>query len=231
MNRFVTFAGLAVLMAVAPRPAAAQTLLLDEGTFVIRSEGRDIGQETFTIRRSGTDASSVVTAQGRVTLTSAGDIRTSLETAGPALRPAAYQIAIEGDAPQRIAGRVAGGRFSARIVSPEGEMMREYLAGDGAVIIDDGVAHQHYFIARRIDEAPFTIPVIIPRQSRQASASVSAPVTERVSIAGQSVSARRFSVELTGGDARTVWIDGAGRVLRLEVPAQGLTVERTALPD
>lgn len=233
MRHLIASLGLPLITGVflAPAAADAQTLLLDEGTFVLRSGGREIGRESFVIRQTGTGSAAVVVAQGRVNLNDATGLQTSLETAGPALRPAAYQISIEGDAPRTIAGRVAGGRFSARIVSPAGEMMREYLAGDGAVIIDDGVAHQHYFLGRRIDEAPFRVPIIIPRQSRQITASISAPVADRVNVAGRQVDAQRFTVAIGEGAPRRVWVDDDGRVLRLEVPGQGLVAERLALPD
>jgi len=228
-NSFVrnTVAGLVLLAGAAP--ATAQTLVVDEGTFVLRIGSQEIGREAFSIRQNGSGAGAVVIAQGRVDLNEDAGVVTSLEVSGPALRPAAYQVQVQGEEPQRIAGRVTGGRFSARIVSPAGEMMREYLAGDGAVIIDDGVAHQHYFLARRLADAPFRIPVIIPRQSRQVSASVSAASGETIRVAGESVQARRFTVEMPSG-TRTVWVDDDGRVLRLEIPSSGLVAERVELP-
>ena len=220
----------ALLLALASAPLEAQTTVVDEGTFVLRENGREVGREVFAIRRSGTGPGSVVIAQGRVDLGDADDLVTSLEVSGEGFRPATYAVQVEGAEPQRIAGRVAGGRFSARIISPAGEMMREYLAGDGAVIVDEGVAHQYYFIAQHLDESSFTVPLIIPRQSRQVSAAVSVGATENLTIGGQAVSARRLSVRPTGMPDRTVWVDAQGRVLRLEIPDRGMTAERLAPP-
>lgn len=230
MNRFSQILAAPALIVLAATAASAQTLTLDEGTFVLRSGGREIGREVFTIRQNGTGSGSVIVAQGRVDLNDSDGLVTNLEVSGPSLRPASYQVQVEGDQPQKIAGRVAGGRFSARIVSPAGEMMREYLAGDGAVIIDEGVAHQNYFLARRLAQAPFRVPVIVPRQSRQVSTSVAAPTDATLSIGGKSVEARRFSVQPQGGDARTVWADSEGRILRVEIPSRDLVAERTELP-
>ena len=166
------FGAASVLLALAVSPAGAQTTVVDEGTFVLRENGREVGREVFAIRRSGTGPGAVIVAQGRIELGESDDLVTQLEVSGEGFRPATYAVQVEGTEPQRIAGRVAGGRFSARIISPAGEMMREYLAGEGAVIVDEGVAHQYYFIAQRLDAGSFTVPLIIPRQSRQVSASV-----------------------------------------------------------
>ena len=220
----------ALLLALASSPAGAQTTVVDEGTFILRENGREVGREVFAIRRSGTGPGAVVVAQGRVDLGESDDLVTQLEVSGEGFRPATYAVQVEGTEPQRIAGRVAGGRFSARIISPAGEMMREYLAGEGAVIVDEGVAHQYFFIAQRLDVASFTVPLIIPRQSRQVSASVSVGSTENVTIGGQSIVARRLTVSPTGLPDRTVWVDADGRVLRLEVPSRGMTAERVAPP-
>jgi len=220
----------ALLLALASSPVGAQTTVVDEGTFVLRENGREVGREVFAIRRSGTGPGAVVIAQGRVDLGEADDLVTSLEVSGEGFRPATYAVQVEGAEPQRIAGRVAGGRFSARIISPAGEMMREYLAGEGAVIVDEGVAHQYYFIAQQLGESSFTVPLIIPRQSRQVSASVSVGAAESLTIGGQQIAARRLEVRPTGLPDRTVWVDAQGRVLRLEIPDRGMSAERVAVP-
>lgn len=221
----------ALLLALASTPATAQTTVVDEGTFVLREGGREVGREVFAIRRSGTGPGSVIIAQGRVDLGESDDLVTQLEVSGEGFRPATYAVQVEGTEPQRIAGRVAGGRFSARIISPAGEMMREYLAGEGAVIVDEGVAHQYFFIAQQLDGTPtFTVPLIIPRQSRQVSATVTVGDTENVTIGGQSIVARRLSVRANGLPDRTVWVDADGRVLRLEIADRGMTAERLAPP-
>lgn len=224
------FAISSALVALLSTSAAAQTTVVDEGTFVLRENGREVGREIFSIRRSGTGPGAVVIAQGRVDLGEADDLVTSLEVSGEGFRPATYAVQVEGSEPQRIAGRVSGGRFSARIISPAGEMMREYLAGEGAVIIDEGVAHQYYFISQRLRGDAFTVPVIIPRQSRQVSASVSVGAAESISIGGQSVTARRLEVRPAGLPSRSVWIDAAGRILRLEIADRGMVAERLAAP-
>ena len=229
------FKSLLMAAAVLSAPAAvgAQTTTIDEGTFRLLINGREAGTETFSIRQSGSGDRAVVIAQGRVVLADGGDgeqVTSSLQLAGSPMRPAAYDLQVEGGDTERIAGRVVGGRFSARIVRPSGEQMREYLVSEGAVIADEGVAHQYYFLAQRVGAEGGRVPVVIPRNSRQVWATVTVSGDESVQIAGRSVPARRLDVQLEGGAATRVWVDGEGRVLRVAIPSTNFVAERTAVP-
>lgn len=220
---------LAVAALLAASAAAAQTTVVDEGSFRLSIRGSTIGTETFTIRRSGSDANAATIAQGRIILDSGEQTRSMLQLRGPELRPSAYQIDVTGPDRRHITGRAAGNRFRATIVSADGEQMREYLVSDGAVIIDDGVAHQHYFIAASLDNGG-RVPVILPTQSRQVTARVQSHGSEAIQVADRQVSARRITIEIDGMDTRTLWVDHRNRVLRLHIPRQDLTAERTSLP-
>lgn len=214
-------------------PAAAQTVTLDEGGFRLLVNGQEVGSETFSIRQNGSGQNAVIVAQGRVVLDTARGsqvLNADLQVAGSALRPAQYLVNVEGANAEKIAGRVVGGRFSARIVSSGGERMREYLASEGAVVIDEGVAHQYYFLAQRAFSGSGQVPLIIPRQSRQVTATVAERGSEVVSIAGSRIQARRFSVSVPGGPERQVLVDGQGRVLRLEIPVRNFVAERIGAP-
>jgi hypothetical protein len=214
-------------------PAAAQTTLLDEGTFRIMVGGREVGVETFSIRQNGTGADAVVIAQGRVVLDAAGggsEVVANVQLAGAGLRPVAYDVELRGGDARRINARVTGSRASARTVSAAGETMREYLVSDGAVLLDDGVAHHYFFIAQRAAAGATSTPIVVPRESRQVQATIQSAGSETISAGGQNVQARRLVVTPAGSDARSVWIDGQGRVLRVEVEARNYVAVRTALP-
>lgn len=224
--RTIVVAVAAVTAAVAP--ATAQTTVIDEGTFRLSVRGNPVGNETFTIRRSGTGASASVVAQGRILLDTGEQTRALLQVDGPGLRPAAYQIEATGAAGQTVRGQAAGNRFRAQIVSAAGETMREYLISDGAIILDDGVAHHHYFIANRPPGAG--VPIIVPRQNRQVTGTITDAGRETITIGGQQVPARRVRLEPGGLPARTLWVDDEGRMLRLSIPDQGYLAERTTAP-
>lgn len=229
--RPVVLGALAAVLCAAS--AKAQTVTLDEGTFRLLIGGREVGTETFSIRQNGSGGDAVIIARGRVVLDNdpgARQLTSSLQLAGGSLRPAAYDVKVEGADERQIAGRVAGGRFSARIVSSAGENMREYLVSEGAVVVDDGIAHHYYFLARRLgDQASASIPVVIPQDSRQVIAEVTAGPRESVQVGGTSVQGRRLTVSI-GGNQRTVWVDDEGRVLRVEMAGDRLVAERTAPP-
>lgn len=208
---------------------SAQTSVVDEGSFRISVRGSTIGTESFTIRRSGAGANRTTVAQGRLILDSGEQTRTVIQFRGSELRPTAYQIEVTGASRQSITGRIAGNRFRATIVSSTGEQMREYLVDRTAAIVDDGLAHQHYFVAAASDGAS-SISVILPRQSRQVDARIGDRATETLSIGGRQLTARRMVVQIPGLDDRTVWVDAQNRVLRVRIPAQELTAERTDLP-
>jgi len=213
--------------------AGAQTVTLDDGAFRLSVAGKEVGTETFTIRQNGSGEGAVIIAVGRVVLDAdrgQQEVSSELQVAARSLRPAAYEVRVQGDGAQRITGRVVGGRFSAQIVSPAGESMREYLAGDGAVLADDGVAHHYYFLARRLEAGAARVPVIIPRQNRQVIARVAVVGKERLTVGGQTLEARKVSVAPAGTSERFVWIDSQGRVLRLEIPSTGFVAARVAAP-
>ena len=222
-----------ILTVVSISQAGAQTVVLDEGTFKLRLNGQEVGTETFNIRQNGSGESAVVIAVGKVvidTARGAQEINAQLSMKGPALQTSAYQVNVDGANPLKISGLVVGTRFSARIMSGAGEQMREYMASDGAVVTDDGMAHHYYFLAQRVGTGSGRVPVLVPRQSRQFTATVSGQGNEMVTVGGSSMPGRHLVVSTPGGPERHVWVDENGRVLRYEVPSQKFTAERQAAP-
>lgn len=223
----------ALAVALVPVGAKAQTTTLDEGSFRISAGGKEVGTETFSIRQNGTGEGAVIIAVGRVVLDAdrgPQEVSSELQVGGRSFRPAAYEVRVQGTDAERITGRVVGNRFSAQIVSPAGESMREYLAGEGAVLVEDGVAHHYYFLARRVEGGALRVPVIIPRQSRQVTAQVAVAGSDRVTVGGESLEAKKISVTPASGQQRFVWVDAQGRVLRMEIPASNFVAARVDAP-
>jgi hypothetical protein len=214
--------------------AAAQTTLLDEGTFRILIAGRDVGSETFSIQQTGSDANATINARGSVAIDTAGiaeELHSALQVTGPTLQPAAYNLRILLDQrEEQITGRIAAGRFIAKILSPTGEELREYLVSNRAVLVDQGINHQYYFLARRMQGESMQIPVIVPRQSRQVSTTVTARGEETITLGSQRIAARHLLITPTAGDEVHLWVDSRARVLRLEIPARSYAARRTTPP-
>ena len=224
----LAFAAAALAAPVTGQNAAA--LRIDEGSFRITIDGTDVGTERFVIRRTSTSPDALIDATGRVSLDARPDVLTAVRIAAETLRAADYQVRIE-SAPEEIySGRVTGRRVTARVVSSAGENLREYLVSEGAEVIDESVAHQHYFLARRARAGETRIPVISPREGRQHFVQVEIAGDESLTIAGQTVTARKLVIRPDQREARQVWVDAQDRVLKLELPARRLIAERVALP-
>jgi hypothetical protein len=229
--RVVVASILAAVALLVPLTARAQAGVLDEGSFRISVDGRTVGTEEFSIRQTGSGASVEIAATGTVNLnlpTGSLELTPRLRATGLRADPVAYEIAVGGDSPRRIIGSLGAGRFSARIVSPTGEQLREYVASSGAVILDDGVAHHYYFLAQRIRNG--RAPILIPRENRQVMATVTDHGEEPVNIGGTSVNLFRLTVQPDGGSERRVWVDSLNRVVRVEIPATNYVAVRTSVP-
>jgi hypothetical protein len=199
-----------------PVVASAQVTTVDEGGFTITRGNTRVGHESFTIRRTRGPNGDVYVANGTVDV--------DAQRLSPALRtdtsysPLAYQMEVRtGDEVQeRLRGAIGRGRFSAQVRTPKGESTKEYIVSDGALIVDDGVFHQYYFLVQRARGGSATVPVVIPRRNLQVAMHVQMVGADRVTIAGTPVEARHYSVSDRGG-ARDVWTDAQGRVLKVRV--------------
>ena len=234
MRRRSTLGPLMVALASATAPAtlSGQGAVIDRGSFRLTVAGQEVGTETFTIRQDGTGPTAITVAQGTVTLDTgsvAQELTSWLRLSPGGGRAAEYRLNIQGSAHEQLTGAMAGGRFSARIVSPAGEMMREYLASDGAVVVDEGIAHQYYFLAQRAGSTSARIPVLVPRESRQVMVTVTPSGSQALDVAGRRIEARHLVVSASGRATQEVWVDAEGRVLRVSVPSSGFVATRTSM--
>jgi hypothetical protein len=227
------YASKLALLAITLFPAGllAQTGAQDEGTFEVQVGDRPVGTEEFSIRQlgAGTTADFVATGRVQVILPGGGlDLTTSLRSSGIQADPVVYEVTVGGDSPRRIVGSVGSGRFSAKIMTPSGEQLREYVASSGATILDEGVAHHYYFLTRRTRNG--RVPILIPRENRQVMAQVSDRGEESVNIRGTQVTLYHIVVQPEGGDERHVWVDDLGRVIRVSIPSRSYVATRTEIP-
>lgn len=217
------------LLALAASPLAAQSVVVDEGTFAVELQGTQVGTEKFTIRRAGIGEEASVIAQAVIHLDQAEgatELRPLLRTLLPDGNASDYQLKASGVETSDLSLWLNGQRYAARIRTSDGEEEREFLARPGTHVLEQGVAHHYYFL-RGAREGSRT-PVIEPRTRRQLQLIASAPAEEEIRIGSVRVQARRVTFT-AGDDARTVWFDAQGRVLRVEVPAQGYVAVRQDL--
>jgi hypothetical protein len=145
--------------------------------------------------------------------------------------PSRYVIEVkEGQSvEERVDGSVFRGRVSARLKNSRGESANEFVVSPGALVIDDDVFHQYYFITRR--QSPVgPVSVIVPRRNTQVTIRVADGGTEKLTIGGSTLDARRFTIADPGGTNREVWADTAGRLLKVAIPSKGVVALRDDPP-
>jgi hypothetical protein len=208
------YALLPVAISLAASPLSAQSAVVDEGSFTIMRARERIGREDFVIRRTSSPGGDVLVASATVSYNG--------RRLSPALRadsaggPLAYQVEVRSgaDVQERLVGQVGRGRFSARVRTPQGESAKEYIVSTGALVLDDDVFHQYYFVALR--PAAGAVPVVVPRRNVQVSMRVEMQGNDEVTIGGRALTARH--IILAGeGTARHIWADDQGRVLQIRI--------------
>jgi hypothetical protein len=226
MRRLVSLALALVAASIPVRPVPAQGAPFDEGTFVVTRNGAVVGKEAFRIVRSGgKDQLYTSTAQCAF-----GDRRIapalSADRAGV---PLLYRVEVKngGEVEERLQATGRPGRLHAVLQTPTGESSKEYVVANGAVILDDDVYHQHFFVplARRSGQ----VIVVVPRRNSQVVGRLEDRGSDKIRVDGKDVTAVHLVITLPDG-ARDLWFDESGRLLKVAMPARGVIALREELP-
>ncbi|MDP1891995.1 MAG: hypothetical protein Q8K55_13965 [Gemmatimonadaceae bacterium] len=222
---FLLFAAVALVS----RPAGGQATLVDEGSFTISRAGDRIGREDFSIRHVPTTEGAHETLTRGVVVTGSQRVTVDLSTDSVGLPVRFQSKAVDGrETGDNYRAEVMGRRYSSRTTRGSGESARELMIPAGALIVEDGVMHPLQFVVSR---GPGSLSAVVPSRGVVVTLTVEAAGTDRVSIALQSVEARKFVVrEGAGGMVREVWVDAAGRLLKVSIPAQRLVAIRDDAP-
>jgi hypothetical protein len=220
---------LALAGMVSASPLSAQVATLDEGSFTITVNGDRVGREDFRIRSTPGSAGPEVVATANVSYASRRVLpQMRADSAGVPVR---YVVEVK-DGPavdERVEGVVARGRVGAKVKNSRGESASEFVVSQGALVIDDDVFHQYYFITRRQNPVG-SVSVIVPRRNAQVTMRVAAAGTEKLSIGGTPIDARHFTIADPGGADREVWADASGRLLKVAIPSRGVVALREEPP-
>lgn len=213
-----TGAVLAFTAASAPE-LSGQSILLDEGTFTLYIGGEEVGTETFEIRRRGNGPDATIFANGVVTMEGPrGPTQMWPILSATANRePLRYENRLEGGEISQLVVTSRGRHFIAEIRSAEGDRERELRAPEGAVILDEWVAHHYFFLATRTEPVGTIVPVVIPRMARQLNFQVTSVDMVEFPMERGQIWSRRVRL-VSGDDTRDVWFDGQGRVLQVDIP-------------
>lgn len=208
---------------------SAQTTIVDDGSFTLVVNGERVGREDFSIRHVPTAAGAYETLTRGVIVS--GAHRTTVDLSADSLgHPVRFQskMADDGRSGDTYRAEVLGRRFSARVVRGNGESARELLIPPGTLLVEDGVLYPLQFVVAR---GGGSVSAVVPARNRVVTLSVQDAGADRVSIALQTIDARKFIVRDTADEStREVWVDGAGRVLKVAIPALHLVALRDDAP-
>jgi hypothetical protein len=141
----------------------------------------------------------------------------------------AYQMKVTGAQPSEVYVSRSGRRYLAKVISAQGEEVREFRAGPGSVLLDRYVAHQHYLLVPFLNgAAAVSLTVLAPEAGEQTRMTLSSEGEEEVRVGTDLVQGRHYRLE-GGGTSRDIWFDQQGRILRVEDPSRGYVAERESL--
>jgi hypothetical protein len=221
-------ARISLLFLVVPTDGSAQGVrVMDRGSLSIMVNGQRAGREDFTV--SGTPGASGTEYLSRATV-SYGDRRLNPSLWSDSLGvPSRYTMEVKGSSgAERWSGNIKRGRVSATIDNARGPSEREYVVAEGAVLVDDDVFHQYYFLVQRADRP--TITIVIPRRNAQMILKPSVAGTETLTIGATAIEARHFVFTEPSGATRDVWADSEGRVLKVAIPSRNVVATRDDPP-
>jgi hypothetical protein len=228
--RSVALVATVVAFGLLPAPTAdAQVVTIDEGAFIISRRNQQIGREEFSIRRPPPRSDGVTYVASATVVYDDRRLAPALSTDsfGTTL---AYQLERRRgtETEERLSGSVGRARFTARSLTQRGESAREYVVGDGALVLDEDVFHQYYFLALANRIGP--VAVIEPRKNSQATMRVQSVGEEPLVIGGTSLRARHLVLTSATQPERHVWVDANNRVLKVSIPEQGILAIREEPP-
>ena len=205
---------------------AALQAPLDEGTLLVRQDTAEIGREAFRLsaaRGPGWTLASTVRYDRNRPIVVLNPI---LEIGADSL-PATLEFSVADPRdPLRILGQLARGRFTVRLLGRRTERAREFPASGRVVVLDDSVFALYVLAAWHAGPSPVPVTAIFARAGRREVLVVQDQGIEATTVNRDPASLRHVTV--TGGANQLVhlWLDRAGRLLKIEVPASRLTAER-----
>jgi hypothetical protein len=220
---------LLALTALLAVPAHAQVTSLDEGSFTIMRAGDRVGREDFSIRSSPVGGRLVLVAHAVVAM-GARRIEPSLNAdSSGGMFNYDTEIKESGRVTVTYSGKLQREHYQARTRRPDGESLREFRLAPGTVAAEDDVVHQLWFIARR--GAGAVVTVLAPLRNVVETVRVEMVGNEVLRIDTSDLQTRHLRIKTDGtGAIRDVWIDTAGHLLKVAIPAIKIVAVRDEPP-
>jgi len=205
---------------------------VDEGVLVVRVDTVEVARESFRLthgRLSRGDvgwilATTIRYDRARPVIVLAPILEVNGDTMPATLQ---YDVA-DPRQPSRILGELGRGRFTVRLVARATERAREFPTGQRAVVLDDSVFALYVFAAWRGASEPGGLTAIFPRGLRRAAVQIQDLGLASTTLNHDRVRWRHLTVVGDGQETVHVWVDGSGRLMKVEIPSRNLSAERLA---
>lgn len=128
--------------------------------------------------------------------------------------------------PVRVLGQLGRNRFTVRTVARGLERAREFPLRAPAVVLDDSVYALYQIAAWFARPTPVILTAVVARAARRDTLTLTDAGNETVLVQRRTLTLRHLT--LTGGPNELVhlWLDSAGRLIRLTIPSRMLVAER-----
>jgi hypothetical protein len=208
-------------------PAPAQVVTLDEGSFTLFVNGSRVGHEQFTIQRQQDRGGVTILAYANISIEDRRLVPSlTTDTTG---MPISYKL--EERAAEAVVRRVealsTGTIFTLTAMTPGGRSERDLRLARGSVVLDDDVVHQYYFVGRR---EPGQLRALAPRRLAYEPMAMAYVDGREVEIGNGTLPSKHLTVTNAAGVVTDLWVDAAGRVLRVATPSRGFVAIRDEPP-
>jgi hypothetical protein len=203
-------------------PVAAQDG--DQAALSIKVAGREIGHENFVIRpaRPGRPVGDSLISVARYPETKPQLVVQGVLQQSTSGDPLTFSLDFQDrHQPETVLASVSRNRVTLRRVARGAESARELPGGDPIVLLDDSLFATYLPLAHLAGEAPRRVTAIFPRTTRRAEISIT-----RTSLATGRPDGAMSVIDIDGEVIGRLYLDSAGRFVRLEIPARQLEVSR-----
>lgn len=204
----------------------AQTV--DAGTFVILRGEDIVGLEAFELRRVvGAGAGFTLTTSATYPPTQPDHTLRAVLQIGADSSVLSARFDFENTIRQFVLVDVGARRVTVRIGMPNGESTREYPSGARNLLAQDSLFALYALLPGL---TPGTVRLLWPRDGRRAGGELVVYGREPTQLGPNQRGLVHMSLG-SGPSVRHLWFDDSGRLIKVTIPALGLTaIRRSALP-
>ena len=203
----------------------------EEAQFDIYVDGKEIGQEKFSIQSSGDS----VTSHSTLTFRDPGNRRQNIKMDTDLVMddhfvPRSYQLRTDVDGQKgMMKGTFSQGQAEFEYLAGGSPRKTGLLVGDRYLILDTNVFHHFIFVARSFDlngkEKSQSIEVLIPQEFENGLLKITNIGSEKLSVRGKNRPLHHLKAD-SGLVQIDLWVDDGGILYKIALPAKKIEVIR-----